>query len=281
MMSKDPIFIIGAARSGTNMLRDILSSIDGYCTWDCDEINPILRHGNLRHPSDVFTSEMATPVISDFIRSKFNKISKKHNGAIVIEKTCANTLRLPFLASIFPKAKFIFIYRDGRDSIASTMKRWKAPFELKYSLKKARYIPIVDIHHYLWRFGKLRLEQMFGSKRLKFWGVKIPDLDKLSNSMSLLEIAAYQWSICNQHCIDYFSNNKTDMISIKYESFVRDPASSLLEISTFIDAKDFDTELLSRDVRVDSIGKYKKELSSDQLKVIEPIILKQTMSFGY
>ena len=42
--------IIGAARSGTNMLRDVLTSLDGVDTWPCDEINYIWRHGNIRWP---------------------------------------------------------------------------------------------------------------------------------------------------------------------------------------------------------------------------------------
>ena len=57
----NPILIIGAARSGTNMLRDILSQLPNHTTWDCDEINPIWRHGNINHPNDVFTAEMAHP----------------------------------------------------------------------------------------------------------------------------------------------------------------------------------------------------------------------------
>jgi len=38
-MSNTDIIIVGAPRSGTNMLRDVLTSFDGVCTWPCDEIN--------------------------------------------------------------------------------------------------------------------------------------------------------------------------------------------------------------------------------------------------
>ena len=41
-----PVVIIGAARSGTNMLRDVLVKLPGVGTWPCDEINYIWRHGN-------------------------------------------------------------------------------------------------------------------------------------------------------------------------------------------------------------------------------------------
>ena len=60
------VFIIGAPRSGTNMLRNILTNFDGVKTWPCDEINYILRHGNVRHPSDEFGVEHATPEVKQY-----------------------------------------------------------------------------------------------------------------------------------------------------------------------------------------------------------------------
>ena len=36
-----PVVIIGAPRSGTNMLRDVLCDWPGVVTWPCDEINLI------------------------------------------------------------------------------------------------------------------------------------------------------------------------------------------------------------------------------------------------
>ena len=37
-MNINPVIIIGAPRSGTNILRDTLSIISNVRTWDCDEI---------------------------------------------------------------------------------------------------------------------------------------------------------------------------------------------------------------------------------------------------
>ena len=52
-----PLVIIGAARSGTNMLRDLLSSLEPFATWPCDEINYIWRHGNREFETEEFTPE--------------------------------------------------------------------------------------------------------------------------------------------------------------------------------------------------------------------------------
>ena len=92
MDSFKPVIIIGAPRSGTNMLRDILCNVDDICTWPCDEVNYIWRHGNMLHPSDELKAKHVTPYVKKYIRNHFLSISKKYNCNYVIEKTCANSL---------------------------------------------------------------------------------------------------------------------------------------------------------------------------------------------
>ncbi len=66
-----PVIIIGAARSGTNMLRDLLVELPAVGTWPCDEINYIWRHFNAAHPDDEFPPELATPRVRDYLRQSF------------------------------------------------------------------------------------------------------------------------------------------------------------------------------------------------------------------
>ncbi len=70
----NPVIIIGAPRSGTNMLRDVLTSFEKIGTWPCDEINYIWRHGNVRYPSDEIPRERATEPVKNYIRQHFQKI---------------------------------------------------------------------------------------------------------------------------------------------------------------------------------------------------------------
>ena len=117
-----PVIIIGAGRSGTNMLRDLLTSAPGVETWPCDEINYIWRHGNLTEPSDEFSPLMATENVNSFIRNKFDKLFRLKDCSYIVEKTCANSLRVGFVSKVFPDAKFIHLIRDGRDVVASAKK---------------------------------------------------------------------------------------------------------------------------------------------------------------
>ena len=108
-MEYTPVIIIGSGRSGTNMLRDIITSIDGFETWDCDEVNPIWRYGNRDYPSDEIPISKLTPKIKKYIRLRFYRLYKRSKSKFIVEKTCANSLRLEYVFNIFPEAKYIII----------------------------------------------------------------------------------------------------------------------------------------------------------------------------
>lgn len=283
--SFQPIFVIGAARSGTNMLRDILTQIPNTGTWNCDEINPIWRHGNLNHPNDVFTSSMVNPNIKRYIRRAFTRIAHKTSAQYVIEKTCANSLRVPFINKIFPNGKYIFIIRDGRDTVASASIRWNAPFELIYTLKKLRYIPIIDIPFYAYRFGWNRIKQVFSNKKqLSFWGVQIEDIQEHLKSRTLSEVCALQWKECVEASHKDLSEiNGEQVLQVRYEEFVNDPKSELTKILNFIgmEGTDIDLDSLVKNVKKSSVGKYQSALSNPKLSDIEKLIDSTLIKFNY
>lgn len=72
-----PIVIIGAPRSGTNMLRDALCQVSGPGTWPCDEINAVWRCGNGRHPTDELRLEHARPEVKRYIRRAFDRLARR------------------------------------------------------------------------------------------------------------------------------------------------------------------------------------------------------------
>lgn len=279
-----PIIIIGAARSGTNMLRDILSQLENHTTWDCDEINPIWRHGNLNHPNDVFNEEMARPSVMKFIRNQFAKIAHKNNVNNVIEKSCANSLRIPFIDKILPEAKYIFIYRDGRDATASASLRWKAPFELSYTMKKIKYLPLSDIPYYGFKFGLNRIKQIFSKdKKLAFWGLNLENMQNKIANRSLFEISALQWKEATEKANnDLKKINPERVYKISYEKFVTRPSEELSKIVKFLGIEsNVDLSILTRNVTTKSIGKYKKQLSHEQLLEVENIIHQTLLDFSY
>ena len=92
-----PVIVIGAARSGTNMLRDLLTRHSQVSTWPCDEINYLWRVGNASFPTDELESEQASPRTVATIRKQFARLARQRKAQWVIEKTCANSLRVDYV----------------------------------------------------------------------------------------------------------------------------------------------------------------------------------------
>ena len=188
------VVIIGAARSGTNMLRDVLTSLDGVDTWPCDEINYIWRHGNIRWPNDEIPAERATAQVSAYVNRAFYDIRRSTGAATIVEKTCANSLRVPFVQRIVPDARYVFIVRDGVDAAVSASQRWSAALDLPYLAKKTRYVPVSDLPYYASRYAAARVHRLTSrERRLSTWGPRFDGMDDALAQHDLLTVCGLQW----------------------------------------------------------------------------------------
>lgn len=280
-----PIIIIGAARSGTNMLRDVLTQLPRFGTWSCDEINYIWRHGNPREVTDEFSPELATEEIQSFIRIAFDKLAKKQALSYVVEKTCANSLRVAFVNQVLPNAKFIFIVRDGRDVVASAQKRWVASLDIPYILRKSRFVPSQDIPYYASQYLWNRVYRLLSREhRLAFWGPRFEGMTKALEQYSLPEVCALQWRRCvkiAEH--DLSQIESTRIHQLRYEDFVANPSKELSRISTFlkVDISAQYSQKLIQGISTDSVGRWKKDLNQNTLKLIQPLIQDTLKHYGY
>lgn len=274
-----PIIIIGAGRSGTNILRDCLTAANGIVTWPCDEINLIWRHGNLHHPTDVFGVPQARDDVAKYIQTAFGKLAKKTGAHTVVEKTCANTLRIPFIDAIFPDARYINIVRDGRDVTASAMKRWRSSIDWPYLLRKLQYVPKSDIPHYAARFVSNRLHQMRShDKRQAMWGPRIEGLAEAAASRPLDEVCALQWAGCVSKSLEDLGTLPCERVKhLRYEAFTAAPSETMKDVFEWLEQdkphasvmQGFDTT-----VKADSIGNWKNSGLGDRaLSIIEAVDL--------
>jgi hypothetical protein len=118
---KDPIIILGAPRSGTTILSQILGQhpdvallIEPRFTW---------RYGNDRK-SDMLQPDDARPEVIRHIRRRFAKFVKDQGKTRLVEKTPSNSLRPEFVNRVFPDAKFIHIIRNGYDACLAGEDFW-------------------------------------------------------------------------------------------------------------------------------------------------------------
>ena len=282
---KPPLIIIGAPRSGTNMLRDLLVKLNGLETWPCDEINYIWRHGNRSYSSDEFTASMASPSVKSYIRGQFDTFARQNHNKQIVEKTCANSLRVQFVDQVFPQAKYIFIVRDGVDSVASATHRWKAKLDLNYILRKARYVPPSDLPYYASKYIYTRIYKLFSSeKRLSLWGPQLDDLDSLLETYTLEQVCAIQWQRCVENAEQDFSNIASDRIyKIKYEDFVSSPKSEFIALADYL-GQPVDNDLageLTDFISNKSIGKGRNELGFETTDKILSLINHTLERQGY
>lgn len=271
-----PVIILGAGRSGTNMLRDVLVQFPGFGTWPCDEINYIWRHGNVREPTDELTVEHARPEVVRYIRGAFRDIAKAQRAEVVVEKTCANTLRVPFVDAVLPKARFIHIVRDGYDVVASAMKRWTAGLDVAYVARKARYVPFSDVPFYAMRYLSDRLHRFRShERRLRAWGPRFQGMQEALKTRSLPEVCALQWSACVEKATtDLAALDPNRVFTVRYEAFVQDPEAHVEAIAAFLGltVNEINIPTLVQNVSARSIGKGRREFSAGQREAVGAII---------
>ncbi len=279
-----PVVIIGAGRSGTNMLRDVLTQLAGFGTWPCDEINYIWRHGNVRHPDDELSPPQATPRVRRYIRRAFDRLARRHGLTHVVEKTCANSLRVAFVDAVLPDARFIHIVRDGRDVVVSAEARWTAPLDLPYIARKARYVPATDLPYYGSRYLWNRLYRVLSADaRLAFWGPRMAGLQEALQRHSLDEVCALQWKRCVDRAEHDLSRLPAHRVHrLRYEDFVERPADELGRLVEFLGVPmpANAAALLGRVSRT-SVGQWQVKIDEPTRRSIESLIGDSLRAHGY
>lgn len=284
--SFQPVVIIGAGRSGTNILRDCLCRLPAVGTWPCDEINYVWRYGNAAHPHDELAPELARPRVRRYIRRQFARLARRHSLGHVVEKTCANSVRVEFVDRVLPEARLIFLVRDGRDVTASARKRWRAPLDVPYILRKARFVPLTDIPYYGARYLWNRIHRLLpgGGGRLAFWGPRFPGMDQLARSESLLTVCAHQWRRCVDRSEEGFASLDADRVfRLRYEDFAAQPRRHLDALCDFlgVQASPEDLTAAAEFVTSGRIGAWREELDTEEVQTILPELQPALTRYGY
>lgn len=121
--SRPPAFIIGCGRSGTTVLGQgiglhskVFYLNEPYHLWNA--VTPVTDAGHLfGHPEARLFMDRSH--VSEEVRVRFERLilhpKGKSAGALVVEKTPHNTMRLGFLEALAPGARYVHIVRDGVD----------------------------------------------------------------------------------------------------------------------------------------------------------------------
>lgn len=115
-----PVFIIGSPRSGTSIFNkmiaeceDVANFSEAIYIWSPGDKDPECDH--VKGASDA-TDEEARRIKGAFGFYQFSRRKR-----IFVNKCPRSSVRLPFIEAIFPEAKYIHVYRDGRAVVSSIL----------------------------------------------------------------------------------------------------------------------------------------------------------------
>ncbi|MBN1607710.1 MAG: sulfotransferase [Polyangiaceae bacterium] len=110
------VFIVGPPRSGTTWLLQLLACHPDVVAADVDNLDARI---NDRRTLETNIFNDTRPFTDNQIRSKFHRLSCRHSGTVVVEKTPIHLLYMDRIRRVFPKAAFVLALRDGRDAVTS------------------------------------------------------------------------------------------------------------------------------------------------------------------
>ncbi len=126
-----PIFIVGAPRSGASRLSGMLSRVPGVVRIDDRnwiDACPGLDAGQRGHDSHRLvlrdaTSELKQAIV-DGLAPRLRPVDGR--APVLLDAAPRNALRVPFLSAIFPAARFVYLFRDVRETLSGMLDAWSS-----------------------------------------------------------------------------------------------------------------------------------------------------------
>ena len=276
-----PVLILGAARSGTKFLRRLLEAAPTTAVVPYG-VPAVWTRGTDDHPNDALPRSACTDATAHRIRHELRRLAQGPSGAsILVEKTSANTLRVPFVDAVYPQAQFVHLVRDGVDVVESARRRWEARPGLGYLLRKALYLRGTGLRQgarYLWR----RLRGM-GSSSPSLWGPHYPGMEDDITKRPLLEVCAKQWRTCVESTLDALDTLPDKRIlSLRYETLVRDP-HSVDRLARFVGVSNAGPmhAFYQQEAQETFVGRGRTQLSPTERETVAPLLHAPLARLGY
>ncbi len=232
-----PVFILGTGRSGTTVLGIVLSM-----HRDVGYLNEPKALWHRIHPAEDLIGSyssgpasyrlLAEDATDDAIRAARHMYSTYLLFSMsrrVVDKYPELVFRVPFVKALFPDAKFLFLVRNGWDTVAS-IESWSG-----------RHGEVVDSAIHDWwgadrRKWKILADQLVPEHAdLAANGERINALEKQT------DMAAVEWILTMREGLRVMADYPQDFLRVDYEALCRSPGDSWARICEFAGLRVDDT----------------------------------------
>ena len=239
-----PIFLVGAARSGTTFLGAALSASPEISY----HFEPVATKAAARY---VYEESWSEARAARFYRRVYSWLMRVHADGDLrfAEKTPRNVFVVPFLARAFPDSVFIHIVRDGRDAALSLSKRpWLQASQAASGRREPGGYPYGPSPRFWVEEGR--------------WAEFAATSD--------LHRCSWAWRAHTQAGLDVSRELPADRyLELRYEELVGAPAEHARLLTDFLGLADPRAVTAALEgARIDSVGRWRSELTAEQLSVI-------------
>lgn len=245
---RDPVFILGAPRSGTTFLGGCVGRLPGMSY----HFEPPATKAAARH---VYSQEWRPWKARAYYRGVYRWLLRIHAAGRerFAEKTPRNCFLVDFLARTFPDAGFILILRDGRDAAVSLREK---PWLRRAGTNSGRREP-----------GGYR----YGAEP-RFW-VEPDRRDEFVRTTDLHR-AVWSWRRHNEAALEGMAGLAADRtLILRYEEIPSDPDGTADRVVAFLGAQDPEAREVARrafgEARPHRIGRWKATLTETELAIVE------------
>jgi hypothetical protein len=216
-----PIFIVSTPRSGSTLLFETMVGAPGLFSTGRESHARIERVADF-HPgkrgwtSNRLTAEDASPGTIETMAELFftglhDRDGTPASGAVrMLEKTPKNALRVPFFATAWPDAQFVYLYRDVRQTLASMIEAWAS--------------------------GHFRTYPMLPGWTGYAWSLLLVPGWRDLIGRPLPEIVAHQWATTTNLLLDDMERLPGEQLrAIRHGDFTASPQSSIEKLARSLD----------------------------------------------